>query len=645
MADLDVEKRIRRLRKKLIQIEKLEILNRDLNDEELAKVCRKTDLRRELLSHVKDIEMKRSADKSTKSTVNKPKAPRLNGPAEPPDDTSLVDPSPLTTESTSPTETNLPKPQLPVASGTSCSIPTGFSSTPFIPAKPNSQSGSGERPSYSSTECQTITINQKPDVRKTDTGQDQTDSVPRSSTGKLSSTRLGRAGTSTAPPTASTTAGVECVRAWRRRQWAAEQLEGHEDLIVDCDISIEHNLAVTASRDTTIKVWDLNTGSMLHSLRGHRGPVTGAKLLVWRADFSSPSTVDLHPEEAAPPLSASNASIGGDHQPIEHQQLVCVSTGTDCIIKVWNVGTGLSCSEIYTYNGINKLQVYKNNQCSITGTDGGKLEMYSLNSGSRISSLSAHEDSIMALSLYEEENAETALLASGSSDGIIKVFQVTKTGFKCLYVSENLCTLSTETSIHTRPVYSIHIAASGVVYYGDNGHNLKMLEWRANRLSKFSNHMSDQGFTDHLTAIDNILVATSFDIDSGFGQLNLYRQRDGQIPQYLATLADDQTNRIYVLASREKDGNVVILTGGRHLKIWRSVSNSNLASGKRDVSTNVQGCVLTLGDNPVIDSGSETDADTDHDDTIDAPPSTNTSSPPMARPSKPNSGYCNCQVM
>ena len=39
-----------------------------------------------------------------------------------------------------------------------------------------------------------------------------------------------------------------------RSQWKISELEGHEDIVTDCDIDEEKRLCVTASRDTTVKV-------------------------------------------------------------------------------------------------------------------------------------------------------------------------------------------------------------------------------------------------------------------------------------------------------------------------------------------------------------------------------------------------------
>jgi hypothetical protein len=46
----------------------------------------------------------------------------------------------------------------------------------------------------------------------------------------------------------------ETVKLWRKRTWTVDELEGHEDRILDCDVNIEQNILVTSSSDTTIKV-------------------------------------------------------------------------------------------------------------------------------------------------------------------------------------------------------------------------------------------------------------------------------------------------------------------------------------------------------------------------------------------------------
>ena len=52
------------------------------------------------------------------------------------------------------------------------------------------------------------------------------------------------------PPDKST----ETIKLWRKRSWTVDELEGHEDRILDCDVNIQHNIILTSSCDTTVKV-------------------------------------------------------------------------------------------------------------------------------------------------------------------------------------------------------------------------------------------------------------------------------------------------------------------------------------------------------------------------------------------------------
>ena len=56
-------------------------------------------------------------------------------------------------------------------------------------------------------------------------------------------------------------------------------LKGHYDLINSVTFASNGEILVSASEDTTIKVWNIATGQMLHTLQGHSGAVTSA--IIW----------------------------------------------------------------------------------------------------------------------------------------------------------------------------------------------------------------------------------------------------------------------------------------------------------------------------------------------------------------------------
>ena len=50
---------------------------------------------------------------------------------------------------------------------------------------------------------------------------------------------------------------------WRKVSWSVEELCGHDDLVLDCDVDINLGLAITCSRDTTVKVSAYSDHSVL----------------------------------------------------------------------------------------------------------------------------------------------------------------------------------------------------------------------------------------------------------------------------------------------------------------------------------------------------------------------------------------------
>ena len=90
------------------------------------------------------------------------------------------------------------------------------------------------------------------------------------------------------------------------------------------------------------------TGSLVQSMRGHSGAVTGVRFL----DSSTVARVD-----------------SGD---IEEEGMV-VSAGSDCSVRVWGVTSGACLRSIYTYNGVTRLGIIPELCASVTTTDGGKL--------------------------------------------------------------------------------------------------------------------------------------------------------------------------------------------------------------------------------------------------------------------------------
>ena len=202
MADCQVEsdKRIRRLRKKLRQIEVLEYSNRILNHEELQKVNKKDTLRIELSDLLKALQSAEEIDcPEVEDGFTILKAEDLN---------SVVSDEMKRRASETQTE-HLPEKRKPPA--------------------PESQEQIDEQPSISES------VPGSSGDQTQNSGSSQVADSEKDSEDKKSKNRIRKLRTSL-----------------EKSHWSVQELEGHEDLILDCDIL--DDLAVTASRDTTLKV-------------------------------------------------------------------------------------------------------------------------------------------------------------------------------------------------------------------------------------------------------------------------------------------------------------------------------------------------------------------------------------------------------
>ncbi len=68
------------------------------------------------------------------------------------------------------------------------------------------------------------------------------------------------------------------------------------------------------------------------------------------------------------------------------------------------------------------------------------------------------------------------MLYSVSEDGVIKIFQLREKTLHKVFASENITT-KTGSALPWRPIKSM-VAANNVVYFGDDGMNVKALDWK-----------------------------------------------------------------------------------------------------------------------------------------------------------------------
>lgn len=526
---------IRKLRKKLRQIENLERKDGDLLDEELLKISKKRSIRDNLLRLLATTEdVEESFEASTQSNVTN----NSDDSKEPPDpdmctNVTLVTPEDVEDDSYVDVE------GLEVEISEEISTPDRTEDNIPVEKEVSTDDACLEQNQTKLTPERETEIERNNPYHVSQRTPLRGDNVSDSQNQQKEKTKSKQSKKSHSQLDTENTPSVFDLSNWRNSVFYVTELEGHNDLITSSDI--QGTMLVTASRDTTVKVWDMKEMREVRSLGGHTGGVNAVVLI---------------------PTSSSNNICKKAGFPSTKGQLI-LSGSSDCSFKLWCSATGEVRRSTYTFSPVTCVGYHNSASVIITGSDGGKLETWDVQSSKSLQSLRAFADSVSGIQIHE-----THVFVS-SLDGIIKVYEVNGQQLQCVFESEG--TRSTDGSaLCCRGIRGMTIS-NGLVYYGDDGPNVKALNWKSGLVHKLGNHNEEFGITDSLACCEGLLLASAFCLDKGLGYINV-RSAEGE--KYFCSLDDGETDRIMSICSSKLSDSWVIISAGVQLKVWNQTSNA-----------------------------------------------------------------------
>lgn len=166
-------------------------------------------------------------------------------------------------------------------------------------------------------------------------------------------------------------------RHWRKGFYSVKKFEGHTDGVLCCQYD-NNKLLMTGSYDTSIKIWNTDTGELIRTLTGH---TMGVKSLIY-----------------------------------DDQKLI--SGGLDCTIKVWNWRTG-ECISSYTGHREGVISVDFLDKVIVSGSADKTIKVWHVDIGTCYT-LRGHSDWVTCVKIHSKSRT----LFSASDDSTVRLWDL-----------------------------------------------------------------------------------------------------------------------------------------------------------------------------------------------------------------------------
>lgn len=333
-----------------------------------------------------------------------------------------------------------------------------------------------------------------------------------------------------------------------------EPHKGHLKWVNSVRFSENGKLFASASDDQLIKVWEAETGRLLHSLKGHTNNVNA---LAFSPDnktifsVSADGTIKKWNIEKTGQYKFFVCKSGPWYTPVDPSGKLLAAACSDSFLNVWNLETR---SVVHSFKGVSAITAAINGDGKFLASANNSIEIFNLSSGKLLGSQRKHRSRITGMDWLPSKN----YVATASGDGSIGIWDDRGDS-----ITTVLC--------NSGPVYSVVFAPD----------SKQMIAGMSNGKIKFYN-------TSNWSEVDSFQAATS-----------LFNLRIDPTGKYLLVSGDKGSLLLYNIKTKQrrelKGHNNAIYGIAFHPEGDYAVSASYDLSVKIwDMSS--ADCVLTLRD-------------------------------------------------
>ena len=202
-------------------------------------------------------------------------------------------------------------------------------------------------------------------------------------------------------------------------------LKGHVDSVHSVAVSKDGRCAISASEDTTLKVWDVESGREVRTLRGHKNSVWGVALsadgksAISASDDHTLKVWDVENGHELRTLNGHTDWVNGVAMSDDGRS--AVSASADKTLKVWDVKSGRELHTLVGHSGlVQAVAVSPDGMRAVSASLDHTLKVWDVEKGRELSTLKGHTGWVNGVAV--SKNAKYAI--SASHDHTLKVWDM-----------------------------------------------------------------------------------------------------------------------------------------------------------------------------------------------------------------------------
>ena len=367
-----------------------------------------------------------------------------------------------------------------------------------------------------------------------------------------------------------------------------DTLCGHESYVLDATFSPDGSRLASASDDNTIRLWDTATGDILNTLRGHSGSVRGVAFGPDGSRLASASgdnTVRLWDTESGDVLMILRGHRDGvQGVAFSPDGSRLASASDDKTIRLWDTETGNSVDTLRGHSGIVRGVVFSYDGSRLASASGDNtIRLWDTATGDSLDTLWGHSKHVVSVAFSPDDSR----LASASDDGTIRLWDISTGDMLTTLRGHNrfvldvafnpdgsrLASASADKMIH---LWDSQVTDSLVFVMGKGAHKTVVTSVAfspdGSRLASASSDSTIRLWdVDTGEILDTLCGHESYVLDATFSP-------DGS---RLASASDDNTIRLWDTAT----GDILVTLRGHTGDVWGvafSPDGSRLASASLD---------------------------------------------------------------